>query len=81
MRRGPREHRGGDGGNPGTQRRGRRTEPPIRNTGREATKKLAEIIRYIKEGGVWLATLADTHLGEDEMREVIEYLETKEIEA
>ena len=30
---------------------------------------------------MWLATLADTHLGEDEMREVIEYLETKEIEA
>ena len=29
---------------------------------------------------MWLATLADTHLGEDEMREVIEYLETKEIE-
>ena len=54
---------------------------PIRDTGREATKKLAEIIRYIKEGGVWLATLAGTHLGEDEMREVIEYLETKEIEA
>ena len=27
------------------------------------------------------ATLEDTHLGEDEMREVIEYLETKEIEA
>ena len=54
---------------------------PIRNTGREATKKLVEIIRYIKEGGVWLATLADTHLGEEEMREVIEYLETQEIEA
>ena len=30
---------------------------------------------------MWLATLADTHLGEDEMREVIEYLETKKIEA
>ena len=30
---------------------------------------------------MWLATLADTHLGEDEMREVIEFLETKEIEA
>jgi len=54
---------------------------PIRNTGREATKKLAEIIRYIKEGGVWLTTLADTHLGEEEMREVIEYLETQGIEA
>ena len=40
-----------------------------------------EIIRYVKEGGVWLATLADTHLGEEEMREVIEYLETQEIEA
>ena len=24
---------------------------------------------------MWLATLADTHLGEEEMREVIEYLE------
>ena len=54
---------------------------PIRNTGREATKKLVEIIRYIKEGGVWLATLADTHLGEEEMREVIEYLGTQGIEA
>ena len=40
-----------------------------------------EIIRYIKEGWVWLATLADTHLGEEEMREVIEYLGTQGIEA
>ena len=30
---------------------------------------------------MWLATLADTHLGEEELREVIEYLGTQEIEA
>ena len=48
-----------------------------------AIKEFCGRLRFATRSVFFLSffLLADTHLGEDEMREVIEFLETKEIEA